>query len=61
MCGENAGFQLIDAVLVPIPKKDDFSRCDNWRGIKRCGRKGSGLGESRAAALQKLAEDELPE
>ena len=22
-----------DAVLVPIPKKGDLSRCDNWRGI----------------------------
>ena len=22
-----------DAILVPIPKKGDFSSCDNWRGI----------------------------
>ena len=22
-----------DAVLVPIPKKGDLSKCDNWRGI----------------------------
>jgi hypothetical protein len=22
-----------DAVLVPIPKKGDMRKCDNWRGI----------------------------
>ena len=22
-----------DAILIPIPKKGDLSRCDNWRGI----------------------------
>ena len=22
-----------DAVLVPIPKKGDMQKCDNWRGI----------------------------
>ena len=22
-----------DAILIPIPKKGNLSRCDNWRGI----------------------------
>jgi len=22
-----------DALLVPVPKKEDLTKCDNWRGI----------------------------
>ena len=25
--------EWVDAMLVPIPKKGDLSRCDSWRGI----------------------------
>ena len=34
-----------DATIIPIPKKGNLNLCDNWRGI----------------ALQKVAEEELPE
>ena len=50
-----------DAVLVPIPKKGDLTRCDNWRGIKLLDVVGKVVARVLQGRLQKLAEDELPE
>ena len=50
-----------DAVLVPIPKKGDLSRCDNWRGITLLDVVGKVVARVIQGRLQKLAEDELPE
>lgn len=50
-----------DAELVPIPKKGDLSRCDNWRGIALLDVVGKVVGRLVQNRLQALAEDELPE
>ncbi len=47
-----------DAVLIPIPKKGDLSRCDNWRGIALLDVVVARVLQER---LQKVAEDDLPE
>ena len=46
-----------NSILVPIPKKGDFSNCDNSRGISI----GEGCSKGQQERLQKLAKDELPE
>ena len=50
-----------DAELVPIPKKGDLSRCDNWRGIALVDVVGQVVGRLIQNRLQELAEDVLPE
>ena len=48
-----------DVVLVPIPKKGDLSKCDNWRGIALLDVVGKVVARVLQERLQKVAEDEL--
>ena len=50
-----------DAILIPIPKKGDLSRCDNWRGISLLEVVGKVMARILQERLQQVAEDELPE
>lgn len=50
-----------DAVLIPIPKKGDLSKCDNWWGISLLDVVGKVVVRILQERLQQLAEDELPE
>ena len=50
-----------DALLVPIPKKGDLSRCDNWRGIALLEVVGKLAARIMQNRLQGIAEAELPE
>ena len=49
-----------DALLVPIPKKGDLSKCDNWRGIALLDVVGKVVARIVQERLQALAEEELP-
>ncbi len=51
----------VDSILVPIPKKGDLSRCDNWRGISLLDVVGKAVARLVQTRLQKLAERVLPE
>ena len=50
-----------DALLVPIPKKGDLSRCDNWRGIALLDVVGKLLGRIVQERLKSVAARELSE
>ena len=50
-----------DALLVPIQKKGDLSRCDNWRGISLLDVVGKVAARVLQGRRQLLAEDLLPE
>lgn len=50
-----------DAELVPIPKKGDHTRCDNWRGIALLDVVGKALGRLIQNRLQRFAEETLPD
>ena len=50
-----------DAVLVPIPKKGDLTKCNNWRGISLLNVVGKVTAQVVQGRLQALAEDVLPE
>ena len=50
-----------DAILIPIPKKGDLSRCDNWHGIALLEVVGKVVARVIQDRLQQLAESELPE
>ena len=50
-----------DAVLVPIPKKQDLTDCDNWRGISLLDVVGKAVAKIIQMRLQELAEEILPE
>ena len=50
-----------DAEIVPIPKKGDLSRCDNWRSIAFLDVVGKDVGRLIQNRLQILAEEELPD
>ena len=50
-----------DALLIPIPKKGDRSKCDNWRGIALLDVVGKVVAIIIQERLQDLAEEELPE
>ena len=50
-----------DAVLVPIPKKGNLGKCDNWKGISLLDVMGKVVARIFQEWLQKLAEDVLPE
>ena len=50
-----------DALLVPIPKKGDFSKCDNWRDIALLDITGKVAARIIQERLQDLTEEELPE
>ena len=51
----------VDAVLIPIPKKGDLTRCDNWRGISLLDVVGKLVARVLQERLQQLAEEVLPE
>ena len=51
----------VDAVLVPIPKKGDLNKCDNWRGIALLDVVGKAIARILQDRLQVLAEEVLPE
>ncbi len=48
-----------DAELVPIPKKGDLSRCDNWRGIALLDVVGKVVGRIIQTRMQEFAEGEV--
>jgi len=48
-----------DAILVPIPKKGNLSKCDNWRGILLLDVVGKLVARLIRERLKKLAEEEL--
>ena len=50
-----------DALLVPIPKKGDLGKCDNWRGIALLDTVGKVAARIIQERPQALAEEELPE
>ena len=50
-----------DAILVPIPKKGDLSKYDNWRSIALLDVVGKVVARIIQERLQDLAEEELPE
>ena len=50
-----------DALLVPIPKKGNLSKCDNWRGIALLDVVGKVVARIIEERLQEVAEEELPE
>ena len=50
-----------DVVLLPIPKKGELHKCDNWRGIALLDVVGKVIVRIIQERLQKLAEEELPE
>ena len=50
-----------DALLVPIPKKGDLTKCDNWRGIALLDVVGKAAAKVLQGRLQQLAEEVLPE
>ena len=49
------------AVLVPIPKKGDLSKCDNWRGITLLDVVGKVVARVLQERLHMVVEDELSE
>ena len=50
-----------DAVIVPIPKKGDLRKCDNWRGISLLDVVGKVFTRIMQDRLQVVAESILPE
>ena len=50
-----------DAVVVPIPKKGDLRRCDNWRGISLLDVVGKVMARIVKERLEKIADRVLPE
>ena len=50
-----------DAILVPIPKKGDITKCDNWWGIALLDVVGKVVARVVQGRLQDLAEEVLPE
>lgn len=52
-------FDWRDASLVRIPKKGDFARCDNWRGISLLNVMGTLFTNIIQISLQKVVEDVL--
>lgn len=51
----------VDAILVPIPKKGDLTKCDNWRGISLLDVAGKVIARMICDRLQHLAEEVLPD
>ena len=50
-----------NAVIVPIPKKGDLRKCDNWQGISLLDVAGKVFAPVIQARLQAIAEGILPE
>ena len=50
-----------NAVLIPVPKKGNLKKCDNWRGIALLDVVGKMVARILQERLQRLAEDVLPE
>ena len=53
--------ELVDAMLIPIPRKGNLKCCDNWRGISLLEVLGKVVARGVQNRLQKLAEKLLPE
>ena len=53
--------EWVDAILVPIPKKGNLHRCDNWRGISLLEVVGKVVARVVQGRLQRIAEEQLPE
>ena len=53
--------EWVDSILVPIPKKGDLSRCDNWRGIALLDVVGKTVARIIQTRLQVFAENVLPD
>ncbi|XP_065185994.1 uncharacterized protein LOC135816821 [Sycon ciliatum] len=51
----------VNSVLVPLPKKDDLSLCDNWRGIALLDVVGKVVARVVQTRLQTVAEEVLPD
>ena len=50
-----------DALLVPIPKKGDLTRCDKWRGLNLLDTMGKLFTEVIQIRLQRVVEDVVPD
>ena len=50
-----------DAIIVPIPKKGDLRKCNNWRGISLLDIAGKVLARIMQERLQVIAEELLPD
>lgn len=50
-----------DALFVPIVKKGDLMKCDNWRGISLLNVMGKLLAMVIQSSLQKVLEEVLPD
>ena len=50
-----------DAILVPILKKGDLTKCDNWRGISLLDTTGKLFTKIIQMRLQNVIEDVLPD
>ena len=50
-----------DAILIPIPKKEDLNKCDNWRGNALLEVVRKLVARVTQDRLQQMAEGELPE
>ena len=48
-------------LLIPVPKKGNLKKCDNWRGIALLDVVGKMVARILQERLQRLAEDVLPE
>ena len=53
--------EWVDAILIPIPKKDNLHSCDNWQSIALLEVMGKVVARVIQGSLQTLAEKELPE
>ena len=53
--------ECTDAILIPIPKKGDTTKCDNWQGIALLEVVGKVDARIVQRKLQDLAEVVLPE
>ena len=51
----------VDSLLVPLPKKGDLSRCDNWHGIALLDVAGKAVAHMVQTRLQSVAECVLPD
>ena len=54
-------YERVNGILIPIPKKGNLHRCDNWRGIALLDVVGKVAARIVQTRLQTLAEQVLPE
>ena len=60
-CTSSAPKEWVDATLVPVPKKGDLSKCDNWRGISLLDVVGKVLASVIQSRHQVIAAEFMPE